>query len=216
MKTVVVAAGDLSYGERERQLLRGADRVIAADGGLDHCVALGVWPHLVVGDLDSASPDLIDEAVRRGTAVARHPRDKNHTDLELALQSAIEFGASSIEVLAVFGGRLDHALGNVAVVTAVKLRSVNVTVRDGAWTMTVLHGPGTEEFAVLPGQVVSLLPRGADASGVSTSGLRWPLDRETLAVDEARGVSNSAVAAVVTVSIESGCLLVVCGPPSQD
>lgn len=59
------------------------------------------------------------------------------------------------------------------------------------------------------GDLVSLLPVGGDAAGVSTNGLRWPLDRETLAIGRSRGLSNVVDAAPASVSLESGVLLVI-------
>ena len=59
------------------------------------------------------------------------------------------------------------------------------------------------------GDLVSLLPWGGDADGVTTRGLRWPLHAETLYSNRTRGLSNELVAESAEVTLESGLLLVV-------
>ena len=62
---------------------------------------------------------------------------------------------------------------------------------------------------VLPlGTTVSLLPVGNEASGVTTSGLQWSLDDESLLLGEGRGMSNCSVQEKVEVSVRSGVLLI--------
>jgi thiamine pyrophosphokinase len=59
------------------------------------------------------------------------------------------------------------------------------------------------------GDLVTLLPVGSDTLGVSTSGLAYPLERETLLVGRSRGLSNRRTSAVATVTLDAGRLLVV-------
>lgn len=61
------------------------DLVIAADSGFDHASALELKVDLVVGDFDSISP----KARLGQVATEVHPRDKEHSDLELALDAAL-------------------------------------------------------------------------------------------------------------------------------
>ncbi len=60
-----------------------------------------------------------------------------------------------------------------------------------------------------PGDLVTLLAVGGPATGVTTTGLRWPLLGETLTPGSTRGVSNELAAATATVSVESGALVAI-------
>ncbi|HEX6724693.1 MAG TPA: thiamine diphosphokinase, partial [Gaiella sp.] len=82
--------------------------VVAADGGLDRAVALGLDVDIVVGDLDSVSPAALAKAEAAGRRIVRHPTAKDATDLELALDEAASLGARRVLVVASAGGRLDH------------------------------------------------------------------------------------------------------------
>jgi thiamine pyrophosphokinase len=59
------------------------------------------------------------------------------------------------------------------------------------------------------GDLVTLLPIGGEATGITTDGLRWPLDAATLRMGRSRGLSNEIVAAPASVRLGSGVLLVV-------
>jgi len=137
---VLVANGDLPAEGHDhcRRLLAQATRVLAVDGGLTHCGALGVWPDLVVGDLDSAPAELVTEAERRSIEIVKHPTDKDATDLQLAIERAVADGAGEIAVVAAFGGRLDHELATIAHLCSTDLGSVAVSASDGRWSL----GPG--------------------------------------------------------------------------
>src|SRR5207244_5111418 len=88
--------------------------VIAADSGLGVAAALGVAVDLIVGDLDSADPGLVEAAIAKGTTVERHPAEKDATDLELAFDAALARGARRVVLVDGGGGGLDSLLGNLA------------------------------------------------------------------------------------------------------
>lgn len=209
LRIVVVANGELpsGYEHRVAPLLAAADAIVAADGGLGHCAALGVWPTVLVGDLDSAPQELIDEARERSVRSIEYPADKDATDLELALAEATRMGATSITVVAAFGGRLDHEIATLALLTGASWRDISMSAADGRRSLWIVRS--SVELALSEGQSVSLIPWGKAVEGVTTQGLQWPLQLETLAVGSSRGVSNLAETATQTVSIESGVLLVI-------
>jgi thiamine pyrophosphokinase len=188
--------------------------VIAADSGLDHARALGVSVDLVVGDLDSVDPATLDAAVATGTEVERHPAAKDATDLELALDAAVDRGATALHVIGVAGGRLDHFLGNVLLLASPRYAHVRVDARVGDAYVTVVHEH--VELAGTPGGLCTLLPLGGPAVGVRTDGLRFPLRHETLSPGTTRGVSNEFVGTSASVSLEDGVLLAVVPAPGKD
>lgn len=213
---VVVVNGELpampNAGLR-RQLIE-ADRLVAADGGLRHCVDLDVWPTILIGDLDSAPGELIDQARSRDIAVHAFPADKDATDLELALEFAHESGATAVTIVAAFGGRLDHELATVSLLAASRWRAMAITATDGDRYLHVVHR--RRSLNLRPGTTVSLLPWHGDAGGVTTQGLQWPLANATLKAGTTRGVSNVAVDTAQEIVLDVGVLLVVVDPGQGD
>jgi thiamine pyrophosphokinase len=135
-----------------------------------------------------------------------HPRDKDATDGQLAVERALEVEPSGVWMLGFLGGpRLDQALANVMLLLRVELAATLLDERNEL----VLLRPGSQHtWRAERGEVISLMPLGEDAHGVRTVGLRWPLDGERLTPGDTRGVSNEAVSDEVGVSVERGVLLV--------
>ena len=208
MKAVVVASGDLDPADAD--WLAAADCVIAADGGAESLDRLGRRPDLLIGDLDSTTPALVERLSDVGVTVERHPTDKEESDTELALRAAVERGADEIVLLGAIGGdRLDHELANLLLLADPFLRGLDVRVVHAATTVRIVR---VNESVALDGRVgdlVTLLPIGGDAAGVTTHGLRWPLSAATLAMGRSRGLSNEIVATPASVRLESGLLLLV-------
>ncbi len=204
MDTVLVFAGGDSPGPEVVEDLPQADLVVAADGGYDIATDLGVVVDVVVGDLDSISTTELPDRV----IVERHPRDKDATDLELALELVARDKPDRVVVVGGSGGRLDHELATASLLCSPRWRSIDeidwLTKRGRAhvvWSRRILHGD--------VGATLTLLPVGGDAEGVHTRGLRWNLEGEHLACGATRGVSNVMESPVADIRITSGCLLVV-------
>ncbi len=188
MRTVIFAGGTLRQGSGVRQALSTAQLIIAADRGAQTALHHGVVPAIVVGDLDSLALP-VQELEARGCELVQAPVEKNETDCELAIQIALERGASSITLLGGLGGaRFDHTLANVFLL--VGFASVPICIVDGAMACWLLQGPGKTSLDGQVGDLVSLFPMTAAAHGVKTQHLYYPLRNETLYFGKPRGVSN--------------------------
>jgi thiamine pyrophosphokinase len=207
---VIVANGKLGLAPaRLRRALAEADLVVGADGGAAAVLAAGSRPDAVVGDFDSLAPRDHTALAAAGAQVVRHPRDKDQTDLELALLLAAQRGATKVTILGALGGpRLDHALGNVLLLAMPELAGREVTLLDGTHEVFLLAGPARRAIAGRPGDLVSLMPLAGDAAGITTSGLRYALDRGSLAFGRSRGISNQLTGRQGSISLDHGRLLV--------
>ena len=197
---VVFAGGDPSPAAVLAGLPVGA-YVIAADSGFDHARRLKVRVDLVVGDMDSISATGLVLAAETET----HPTDKGATDLAIALDAALARGFSRVVVVGGAGGRIDHFLANAALLAAPEYTLLRLRWLPGSAVINVVRD--RVELAGSPGDLVSLLPYGGPAGGVTTSGLRWPLTGATLSPGTSLGVSNEFVEARATVEIATGVLL---------
>ncbi len=207
MHAFVIAGGDAPTALERAVVGRSPDLVIAADSGVGHALALDLAPDVVVGDLDSADPADVERAAAGGARVDRHPADKDMTDLELALRAARDLGAGSVTVLGAGGGRLDHLLANVMLVAHDAFAALAIDVVAGDAVVTVVRGTRTLDGPV--GSVVTLLPVGGIAHGVSTTGLRWALAGDDLVPASTRGVSNELADPPATVTVTRGVVLAV-------
>ena len=209
MRAIIIAGGQAGDDEDWRRWVREGDWLIGADGGAARALAWGLVPHLVIGDMDSLPGEARTALEAWGSQFVVHPRAKDETDLELALTHAAQEGAHEIVVLGALGGRLDHALANVLLLTLPKLEGVEVRIASDRQEALLVRGGRETTLEGESGDLVSLLPLGGDARGVTTSGLAWPLERDTLRHGFSRGVSNEMTAPVARVAVEAGSLLVV-------
>lgn len=188
--------------------------VIAADSGLQSAERLGVAVHLVVGDLDSVDADTLQRAVSGGASVERHPAAKDATDLELALAAAAARGPRRIVIYGGWGGRFDHLLGNTLALASPTLNGTSVEWHADDAVVHTCRATTPVTLRGAAGDVVSLVPLGGDATGVTTSGLAWALEDDRLEAGSTRGISNEMTNATAHVSIRSGIVLVVHNPGS--
>lgn len=207
MDVLVFANGTISDLESASSYVRSADLVLCADGGIRHAQALRIRPDVVIGDMDSISVTARAELEATGAVFVSYPARKDETDLELALLYAVERGATRITVLGARGDRIDHELGNVLLLAHSGLRGVDVRLVSGAQEVVLVRRELTLHGS--QGDLLSLLPIGGDACGITTSGLEYSLHEETLYLGPARGVSNVFAEETATVRLCSGLLLAV-------
>ena len=202
----VVFCGGEAPGLAADALPAGA-YVIAADSGLEHAATLEVRVDLAVGDFDSVSARRLADAEAGGTEIRRHRTDKDVTDLELALESALELGVRQVVVVGALGGRLDHELANLLLLASDRWADVALELRDATARVVVARGRRTLTGGV--GDNLTLLAVGGPAEGVSISGVRWPLEDARLDPGSSLGVSNEFESPLAVLTVKTGVVLAV-------
>ncbi len=205
-RAAIFAAGELLDLDRVRALVGQPDLVICADGGLRHAQALGLRVDLLVGDFDSLDGAALADARAAGMAIVQVPVEKDRTDSQIALEEALRRGADEILLTGGSGTRLDHTLSNVLLLPRCP---VPVTMTDGKSVVRVLRDGQTLEVPRAAGAYLSLVPLTPAVTGVTVTGVHWPLEGATLRWGESLGISNRVVDAAARVSVGAGCLLVI-------
>ncbi len=166
-----------------------------------------VVPQAVVGDFDSADARLVAWARKRGSTLRRFPREKDKTDTELALEYAIAQGVTEVDFLGALGGRIDHTLANVGLLTLAASRGLRARIVDGRTQVTLVEDDF--QLEATPRDLVSLIALSETVRGVTTQGLKYPLTDGTLERGSSLGVSNEVIALPSSVRIRNGLLLIV-------
>ena len=184
--------------------------LIAVDGGLRHLLALKRFPDLLIGDLDSITSEELQACIDQGVEILRFKAEKDESDLELALREALKRGYSDLTITNAGGGRVDHLLGNLSLLFHPALQHAKIKMTDQSSNFYPLSQ--TITLKTQPGDLISLIPWQDSAIGVTTANLAYPLDNETLFPYGTRGLSNVALGSEITVSLQSGKLLLVHTP----
>jgi thiamine pyrophosphokinase len=199
VRALVFAHGDPPSAELVNALATGADLIVAADGGADVALRFGIALDAVVGDLDSLS----DNARARIPEPALHYQPRaDMTDLEKAAAYCITRGCDVIDVVGAGGGRADHALGNLSVLTVFRGQA-EIRLHDELFEVSLVAG--RVEVRGEPGSVVSLIAIG-QCHGVTTHGMRWDLNDRTLAFSPL-GVHNEIRVSPASIEVREGDLL---------
>ena len=207
LRVLIFANGILPDLKAAGSLLQPGDFIICADGGSRHARSLGLTPNVLIGDLDSMESSEPFWPADRGIQTLRHPREKDETDLQLALNYALQRGSASIVIVGALGGRIDHTLGNISLLSDARLAGRDCCLDDG--TERVLLCTDSAGLSGNPGDIVSLLPWGGPVGGIRTQGLKWSLNGETLTPEHSRGISNVMVDRLARIQVGTGSLLLV-------
>ena len=212
-RIVIFANGDLPDRDAARALLQADDYLIAADGGANHLLKMGILPEIVIGDLDSVDDETLFELTSAEVNIEQYSEDKDETDIELALRYAVEMRPTSILIVGALGGRLDQTLANLSILTDATLPGIDIRLDDGVEEVFFFRASaakgGQAQVWGRSGDTVSLIPWNSPVEGVATDGLQWSLYSETLYPDKSRGISNVMLGESASVKIEKGLLLVV-------
>ena len=199
MKTCyIVGAGEVYEPIHPKE----GDLVIAADGGYDSLVRMGVGCDLLIGDLDSISEP------PTGLETLRHPVRKDKTDSHLAYLEGVKRGYTSFHLSGVWGGREDHSLANIALALTAS-RSGHEMVISGELSDMFVITDGECEIEGEVGRRFSVLAINGAALGVSISGAEYDVDSVTLTESFPLGVSNALKEKIVKISVAAGSLLII-------
>lgn len=209
-KCIIVGAGDF-FGLRRMPV--GGDLLIAADGGLDTLAAYNLTPQIILGDFDSLNPDGRNDyinggTVDMGTEIIRFPKEKDDTDMMLAVKEGLERGYADFELYGGTGGRVDHFIANLQTLVYLTRRGANGWLYGGDYSVTAVTN-GRLWCSARAGASVSVFAAGGSAEGVTLSGLKYPLAKATLYPDFPLGVSNEASGGTVGIEVMRGTLTVV-------
>jgi thiamine pyrophosphokinase len=209
MRAVIFANGVFNEDQMIRDSIHPDDTLIAADGGAQHCLTLGLSPSVVIGDLDSLSDEHRKSLQAGGTQFIIHPNLKDQTDLELALDYAVKLGAKEIVLIGFLGGRLDQTIANLLLLTRSEWSQVHFSLINQGETGRLIRSGETLTILGEPGDVVSLIPFSPFVDGITTNGLRWSLDQAKLEFGSTLGISNELRDQTARIQVGSGDLLIV-------
>ena len=197
MRTCVIfCAGGF---DRLAQPIGNKDIVIAADGGLRHVQALGITPHIVMGDFDSLG------FIPAGSEV--YPTEKDDTDSMLAVKKGLALGCDRFYLYgALDGPRLDHTVANLQLLTFLAQHGATGYLIGRQYIVRSLQSESLEFPGDFQG-VLSVFCMGEDAAGVTLLGTKYEIQSGVLSASFPLGVSNQFTGKPATVTVRDGVLL---------
>lgn len=213
MEAVIICGGPINEAmlkDKYEDLKEESKEVllIAADKGLESCIKLDLKPDFIIGDFDSASDAAFDYAKNADSKLIKLNPIKDDTDTEAALGLAYENSDGTIYLLGATGGRLDHFMGNMALLCQGLERNRQVIILDEKNQIRMIKDKLTLGKNQQYGRFVSIMPWGGKAEGVSLKGFKYSLDKATITNDNTLGISNEIESEEAVITVESGILII--------
>jgi thiamine pyrophosphokinase len=209
MRAIIFANGIIDPELQSIPSHMEGDVVIAVDGGANNSLLCGIRPDIVIGDSDSISEQEKILLSNEKTRFIDYPQDKDQSDLELALDYALQIGFEEVFLLGLLGGRLDQTLANLLLLSKDSYSPLKLIVSAGLDTAHLLRAQDAITIEAKIGDIVSIIPFSSVVSGVTTHGLRWPLNKAKLEFGSTLSISNEMNATCASIGIDGGKLLVI-------
>lgn len=207
MKALIVANGTIDSKEILIKYAKYSDLIICADGGAKHLTSVGLYPHILIGDLDSIEKRTLDQFISEGVELIRFPTKKDQTDTELSIEYAVDKGSKEIVLLGCTGSRLDHTLGNIMLLEKISKLGQHGKVVDGVNEIFLVSDHLTLENT--DDSYVSLISLNENSSIVSLVGFEYNLSKAVINRESTQGISNKIVSDIGEVTVHEGICLVI-------
>jgi thiamine pyrophosphokinase len=203
MKAFIYTGGEI-FPNNITEHPKADDLTIAADSGYSNAKTLGDSVQILVGDLDSLDQSKIDGKPEIITV----PAEKDFTDTQLAVETALKRGADDIVIIGGISGRLDHTLSNLAILKDLSDRGIYALMADGKNRVRYIRSTSTL-IARSGYTYLSLIADGDKVKGVSIEGCKYPLQNAVLNDRYQYAVSNEIVGNCALISVKKGGLYII-------
>lgn len=207
-RIVIIAGGDINDPVFYKKLVNEDDYIICVNGGSRHALDIGLKPDLLIGDLDSLSETVREKILKSDPEIISHPPEKDNSDLELALDYAVREKPSEIIIFGALGGkRAEHFFINLLLLQVPLKEGIKARIVDERHEIYIAEN----EFEITgkPGDFLSLFALTPEVKGVTTEGLKYPLQKGTLRFGSTLGLSNEFIDSNARIFFESGMLLLI-------
>ena len=213
MQALIISGGHLEDGFAASYIENyDFGLTIAVDSGMSFFYRQGWVPDYIVGDFDSVKPEILQsflELKEDKPKVLQFQPEKDETDTEIAIRTAIGQGCGAIHILGATGSRLDHVLGNIHLLGMAMEQGVEVIMADPNNRIRMVREGLVLKKGGQYGKYVSLLPFTPQVTGLTLTGFKYPLDQYTLECYHSLGVSNEITGEQAEISFRDGVLLVI-------
>ncbi len=202
-RAVIIGASRVNKKVLKSVNITPNDLVICCDGGYYHCDRYNIEPDVVLGDFDSIDVGTIPSSYN----IIKLNPEKDDTDTIYAIRYAIERGYTSIALIGIMGGRVDHSFASIQTLLFVHSLKAKAIIYDTSTTAFLLVN-GSLTLPKCKNSYLSVFSIEEKAEGVSIKDSKYPLKDATVYNNYPIGVSNEFVDSPVEISVKKGKLLI--------
>lgn len=204
---IIVAGGDIHQEICEEYIKDSDDYIIGVDKGLAALDRYNIFPDLAVGDFDSLDEELKEKYIKRSNTIVLDTH-KDLTDTHDAVLRALKLNPERITILGATGGRIDHLMGNIALLKLCVDKGVKAYIIDRRNRITMIDKQCEIKREETYGKYISFIPFSDRVTGVTLKGFEYPLTNATMIKEDSVGISNELREEEGLITIDTGYLLV--------
>ncbi|OLS42062.1 thiamine diphosphokinase [Bacillus sp. MRMR6] len=210
MKINIVAGGPEALLPELTQYAKEGAMWVGVDRGVFYLLQRGIKPAIAFGDFDSVSEKELHLIENKVHQMQRFKPEKDETDMELALNWALEQGPAEILIFGATGGRQDHHFANVQLMIKPYLekKSIPIFIMDKQ-NLLFIKGPGTYRVEKDSKKYVSFIPITLVVTNLTLEGFKFPLTGRYISIGSTLCISNELISDYGTFSFSEGILLVI-------
>ncbi|MFC4387357.1 thiamine diphosphokinase [Gracilibacillus marinus] len=207
MNIAIVAGGTIHSLDLLHNYHRQIDVWIGADRGAFVILEANIELDYAVGDFDSVSETEREEISHKAKKMFTFPKEKDETDLDLAVKLALENNPSQLYFFGVTGGRLDHELVNIQLLYRLLCMNISgIIVNEQNEVTMYLQG----DYRVDKGDhYISFIPFSNQVKGLTLDGFQYPLINQTIEWGSTLCISNKIIGKFGTFSFTEGILIMI-------
>ncbi|MCX6821829.1 MAG: thiamine diphosphokinase [Candidatus Aenigmarchaeota archaeon] len=206
-RAVIISNGKMKNKRFYRKLIKKTDYIICVDGGSKHAKKLNIVPRMIIGDLDSLDKPTQEYFLKKGVEIIRYNREKDKTDMQIAVELVMKLGFKEVLILCVFGDRLDHVLANVFLLQMLTERGIESKIIDEYNEIFLIKNSGKIRGKI--GDIVSFISLTQEVNKIKTKGLKYELNNGKIKIFDTLGISNVLTKNTATINFKKGSLLVI-------
>jgi len=186
---------------------RKEELLVVVDGALEVTHKLGIKPDFIVGDFDTVNQELLPFYGK--DIILRHPPEKDQTDTELAIETALHAGCDNLVFFGATGSRLDHSLGNIFLLESLLKQGIRAEILNENNRLYLRNQSFTLHRNNTRGEFLSLLPLSETVEEVTLTGFKYPVEKLTFYRERTLGISNEITEEEARVEFSEGTFIVV-------
>lgn len=207
MKGLIICGGVVDTPQELRKYINDIDVVICADKGGLHAKNIGIFPNLLLGDMDSIPKDILEEYKNKNVDMEIFSSEKDMTDSEIAIWRAVTLGCTQLVIIGALGGRVDQSIANIFILKKLLEQGVDAVIVNEKNEVRLIK----DKIELLADKLykLSLIPLTQKVTGITTKGLKYSLNNGELEIGKSVGVSNEFEEDLAQITIKDGLLLVI-------
>jgi len=206
MNALIIGSG----GDVDKVCLENikVDYVICADGGLEKAEKLGMKPDVILGDFDSVDRSVLENYSHLNIKTVTFPSEKDYTDMELAVEHALQIGAKSIVMIGATGTRLDHTMANIQLLEKYHYLGIDIVIIDNNNYIKIISDNTDMEIKYKKNCFISLVPVTEKIEGLTLVGFKYPLADVVVKRGTTFLISNEIIQETGRIILKKGTALV--------